>query len=239
MYDHEAAQNVFAESSLWDRSKAYVSVFESCGRDHDKAQHKVASILGGSTKQRTAAWWKELAFDVHTEVREYYKTKAGKKLTQRMILDNKYMTGKVPGQGYRNQYKLNAKYDKLSIDQMAAKIEQGGKVPANEFINDFCLPNRRLQQYQTDTVNKFGAVASSFAAFHRVVDGLGTEGGRQKIMQCITAGKKFEDEAGIPECHALVVEMRKAKAGDTKAVKGASQAGGQSPTGQNEGDGAS
>ena len=232
VYDHESAQNVFAESSLWDRAEAYKNIYEASGKEHEAAVAKVALILGGATKVRTATRWRDIAFDVLPQVREYYKTPAGKQLTQKMVLDNKYLTGKSPGQSYNAKFKLSAYYAINAIDQMAMKITQGGKVPAAEFVDGYCYPNRRVQQWAKDVVDQFGNVATSYSACNRVIESLGTEGGRQKVLQCVGNKKKFDEDGGIPECKAVVDEMKKAKAGVTMAAKEreADVTGGQSPS---------
>jgi hypothetical protein len=209
VWSHDASQNKFCESSVADKIEAYEKILAQMGGDHGKAEAMIRSITG---QRVTALRWKQFSQCLEPAFKLFLKD--AKYISQAMILQNPYYTG----MGEQKKLRLDANHTLLSAEWLLRRLESRGPVGAEDFVKKFCRVARKLQQFTNDTVKKYGIVATSFAAFNRVIDSLRTDAGRQKILLCLE--QKINLDAGIPECKLVLDEMEKVKAGMDMRARG-------------------
>eukprot|EP00973_Karenia_brevis_P093985 12420163-Karenia_brevis.AAC.1 len=98
----------------------------------------------------------------------------------------------------------------MGIRPRCAAPREGPSKPM--VIGSAVLPMHVLQTWEAGQYNMFRAVAKNFGAFARILANLKTERGRKSILQCIKDqiplhGK--DSAPGIPECQAVVMEMKR------------------------------
>jgi len=197
--------------------------FENCGRDWAAAKKKMLEILGYA-KASTVQRWIVLARDVPGDVRDAIQAKFSS-LNQAYIVSNKYIVGK----GEEGRFRMNSKYAQIALQLLWDQLSMGQLVSSTSFACDYCAPMKQLQAWEAAQIKTYGATASNFAAFARVVRSLQSDGGRQKILKCLQqrislSGKVSENcaNAGIEECRVVVQEMEKMKAGQAPGQGSAS-----------------
>ncbi len=147
-------------------------------------------------------------------------------LPQALVLGNKFMIGR----GEELRFKLSPRYARAAFDLLFEKVDTGLTIASAEFASEFCLPMKHVETWEKAQVKIFGACASTFPAFARVINSLQTEAGRQKVLVCLRdrvplSGRltgQGTHTAGVEECRAVVAEMQKMKAGEVPAGQGGS-----------------
>ena len=174
--------------------------------------NSLKAVLGAS-KHSTCYRWICLARDLDEKVLDHIRVN-NKNLFGSYIVDNKFFLGR----GEAARFKLTPEFAMVALDQLFETLEGGKIVSAKEFIAEFCNPAKALESWQKQQIGRFGRVASEFPAFKRVVSGLKSENGRQKLLLCLSqrlpiSGREGHVQHGIEEAHAVVLEMQKMKAG--------------------------
>jgi hypothetical protein len=208
VWSHDASQNKFCESSVSDKIMAYEKILAQVGNDHVKAETMIREITG---QRVTALRWKQFSMNLDPNFKDFLKD--AKYITQAMILQNNYYTGA----GEAKKFRLDFYHCKLSAEWLKDRMEIRD-VSAADFVSKFCRVAKSLQSWSSLTTKKSGVVATSFAAYNRVIDMLRTDGGRQKMLLCLE--QKVSIEAGIPECKVVLDEMEKVKAGMDMRARG-------------------
>ena len=184
----------------------------------------------GATKHSTCYRWVCLARDLDDQVLNHIRQN-NRNLLGSYIVDNKFFLGR----GEAARFKLSAEFGMVALDRLFDNLEGSKSVSAKEFVSDYCNPMKALETWQRQQIARFGRVASDFPAFKRVIAGLKSEGGRQKLLLCLSqrlpiSGREGHLPHGVDEAHAVVLEMQKMKAGaDPSKTEAPPETGGVSP----------
>ena len=114
--------------------------------------------------------------------------------------------------------------EQVALDLFAEKKASGELVNHAVFVSDFCRPMYVLAKWESSQVQSFRSIATGFGAFARIVQNLKTDRGRKAILQCCQDRVPLHGHGsapGIPECQALVEQMRQCSDAKAKAQDGA------------------
>ena len=226
-FAHEMEQNKFQASTLNNKVEIITRMFQQSKNDWALAKKGMLEILG-ETKASTVQRWITLARDLDPAVLAHIDS-LWPDLNQAYVIGNKYCVGK----GEEARYRLSVHYAKIAFDRLVDKLQMNTNISASCFMSDFCAPFKHLQTWEKSQLKTFGAVASKFPAFQRVVRSLTTEAGRQKLLTCVQdriplSGLQGKTGgAGIEECRTVVAEMVKMLASASAAAESATAGSGR------------
>jgi hypothetical protein len=175
------------------------------GGDWAVATKQLLSIYGEG-RSSTVYRWVRAAKSLHTlvaeELKKYPNIGAGH------IWDNYYLLGT----GAHEAQKLG-----VDFGIQALGLVSDADMSKDEFREKICRPLKVVEVWANLMKKRFGQVASKSKAFDRVVSMLRTSGGLKKVLAMCDSGTMLhgtsQDSPGIVECHRIVQEMEKCKAG--------------------------
>ena len=180
------------------------------GKSRD-AQEYLCSIYG-SQKESTVYRWLRLA-EAITSDEVVGKLRTMPYLKQAYLMSNNFFVGV----GAHVRDKLMDIYAVAALDVLVDDSVDGEIGITSVQFMDIAKSFKILELWEKMLIRRFGSVARDSLAAQRVVKSLRTRAGWRKISACSTVGVplhgKGPENPGILECHALVVELEKCKAG--------------------------
>ena len=175
------------------------------GGDWTNVTKHLLSIYGEG-RASTVYRWVRAAKSLHPlvaeELKKYPNIGAGH------VWDNYYLLGT----GAHEAQKLGTEFGIQAIE-----LASNGQSSQLEFREKICRPLKVVEVWANLMKKRFGQVASKSKAFERVVSMLHTQGGLKKVLAMCDSGTMLhgtsQDSPGIVECHRIVQEMEKCKAG--------------------------
>lgn len=160
---HEQEQNLYRVSCIGDKVQVMTKAYNKV-KDWTKAKKALLEVLG-DTKSSTVYRWVVLSRDLDSQVLAWIKAN-WPTLGQAFIVGNKY----VIGRGDDARVRLSPGYVNVCLQLLQTYVDTPGKKASAEvFMNEFCAPLRQLEIWEKQQIKVFGATASNFVAFNRLI----------------------------------------------------------------------
>lgn len=203
---HDEECNKFKKTAVATFISVASKAHQKNGSDWTRASKHLLEVYG-SGRSTSVYRWIRAAKQLPTPVAHALKRFPDVKTS--FVFDNHYLLGT----GAHENLKMRPEYAIQALEMASEDPDMSAK----DFQEKVCKPLKLVDAWSFMMVRRFGQVASASKAFARVVAMLRTQGGLRKVIAMSQAGTVLhgtgENNPGIVECHSIVAEMEKCKAG--------------------------
>jgi hypothetical protein len=152
--------------------------------------------LFGKSKKSVCARWAAASKAMSKEVVLLADSLAG--LPHKLVLENKYFVGD-------QKTRLGTELQRRALELLADKLAADIAVPFATFVENYCLPLKSLEIFQSQCIKQYGQeIVSAHTPLRTLLQQLSLDNGRQRVIQSLANGGKISD---IPEARLILKDL--------------------------------